>query len=153
MVEYFVGLRVIIPVCWEEKAFVSPIFTVPEKDGSVRLILNLKIFNKLVKYRHFKMDTLDLAILLMTKGCFMASVDLKHAYYSVPIHEKDQRFLLFANSGQLFQVTCLPMGLSAPRNFTEIGKPVYSALHERGHSVIRYIDMFLQSTCSSFEEC
>ena len=62
----------------------SPIFTVPKKDDSVHLSLNLKRFNKLVKYRHFKMDTLESAILLMTDGCFMASVDLKHAHYSVP---------------------------------------------------------------------
>ena len=40
----------------EEIEFVSPIFTVPKKDGKLRLILNLKKLNTSVKYAHFKMD-------------------------------------------------------------------------------------------------
>ena len=36
-------------------------------------------------YRHFKMDTLETAIKMMKPGYYMASVDLKDAYYTVPI--------------------------------------------------------------------
>ena len=31
------------------------------------------------------MDTIQTALKLMRPGCFMASVDLKDAYYSVPV--------------------------------------------------------------------
>lgn len=41
------------------------------------------------------METLQSAINMMTKGCFMASVDLKDAYYSVPIHETIKNILSF----------------------------------------------------------
>ena len=63
--------------------FVSNIFCRPKKDGSVRIILNLKALNKKVEYHHFKMETLNHAIQLMTKNCYMASIDLKDACYSV----------------------------------------------------------------------
>ena len=45
----------------------------------------LKGLNQLIEYHHFKMDTLWSAVRSMTPGCFMASVDLKDAYYIVPI--------------------------------------------------------------------
>ena len=69
---------------------VSPIFTCPKKDGSHRLILNLKKLNVDIPYKHFKMDSLQTALQLVTPGCFMTSVDLKDAYYSVPIHTADR---------------------------------------------------------------
>lgn len=101
--------------------YLSPIFLRPKKDGTQRMILNLKKFNKYVQYHHFKMDSLQTAIHLMTKDCFMASIDLKDAYYSVPIAASSRKYLCFQWAGQLYQYTCLPNGLaSAPRIFTKL---------------------------------
>ena len=41
----------------------SPIFLHPKKDGSYRLILNLKQFNTNVVHHHFKMDSLSKLLL------------------------------------------------------------------------------------------
>jgi len=57
--------------------YISTIFVRPKKDGGHRLILNLKNLNEHVEYHHFKMDTLQSAIRLMTPNCYMASVDLR----------------------------------------------------------------------------
>ena len=70
-----------------EKEFVSPIFTSHKSNGGIRLILNLKQLNKNIEYLHFKMDSINTILNLVTKDCFMASVDLKDAYYSVKISE------------------------------------------------------------------
>ena len=70
----------------ETGEFVSTIFLRHKNDGSFRMILNLKQFNESVEYHHFKMDTLETVTRMMKPGCFMASVDLKDAYYTVPIH-------------------------------------------------------------------
>ena len=64
---------------------ISPIFVQPKKDGSHRVIFNLKRLNEAVSYHHFKMDTLETAIKLMRPGCYMTSIGLKNAYYSIPI--------------------------------------------------------------------
>ena len=84
-----------MPCACEEGEFVSSIFTRPKKDGTLRMILNLKSLNKFVTYHHFKMDTIWTAIRLMTPGCYMASIDLKDAYYSVPIHTDFQKYVKF----------------------------------------------------------
>lgn len=86
---------VIQPCQHEAGEFISPIFTRPKKDGSFRMILNLKSFNANVTHYHFKMDNIWSAIRLMKPGCYMASVDLKDAYYSVPICKNHQKFLKF----------------------------------------------------------
>jgi hypothetical protein len=76
-------------------AFVSNIFSRPKKDGCLRVILDLTELNQNVTYRHFKMDTLQTAIDLMTPNCFMASIDWREAYYSVPMAENMKTFLVF----------------------------------------------------------
>lgn len=117
-----------------EGEFISTISIRPKKDGTYRLILNLKNLNDHVEYHHFKVDTLQSAMRLMKQNCYMGSVDLRDAYYSVPIDEEYQKFLRFTWRGQLFQFTCLPNGLScAPRLYTKILKPVYPTIRKEGH--------------------
>ena len=125
----------------EPGEFISTIFLRPKSDGSFRMILNLKEFNKSVEHHHFKMDTLDTVTKMIKPGCYMASVDLKDAYYTVPIQRDHQTFLKFEFKGCLYKYTCLPNGLSsAPRIFTKMLKPVYSTLHNQGHISMGYID-------------
>ena len=72
---------------------------------------------------------------------FMASVDLKDAFYTVPIHPFHQKYLKFCFDGTSYQHTCLPNGLaSVPRIFTKLLKPVYATLHSMGHLNSGYID-------------
>ena len=121
--------------------FISNIFVRPKKDGSYRMILNLKPLNEFVDYHHFKMDTFQTALKLIQPGCFMASVDLKDAYYSIPVHPEHRKYLMFEWEGQYYQFTCLSNGLSsAPRVFTKILKPVYSHLRSIGHICMGHID-------------
>lgn len=133
--------------------FLSPIFTIPKKNGELRVILNLKELNKYIPYHHFKMDSFESAIKLVTKDCFMASLDLKHAYYSVPIAESQRKYLRFIWRGNFFEFSCLPMGIAcAPRLFTKLMKPVYSTLRVMGHLSVGYIDDSLLIS-DTFEEC
>jgi hypothetical protein len=99
------------------------------------------------------MKMLEDAIKLMRPGCYMASIDLKDANYTVAIHKEHQKYLKFEFNGVLYQYTCLPNGLaSAPRIFTKLLKPVYSTLRSMGHINSGYIDdSYLQG--DSVEEC
>ena len=99
------------------------------------------------------MDSLFTIIKLVTKHCFMASVDMKDAYYSVPIRLSDRKYLCFIWEGNLYQFTCIPNGLScAPQIFTKILKPLLSTLHRQGHIAVAHLDdLYLQGqTC---EKC
>ena len=114
---------------------------VPKSDGKYRLILNLKSFNEYVACEHFKMEDLRTATNMMTKGCYMASMDLRHAYYSVCVSTEYQIFLKFKWRGKLYAYTCLPNDLSCcPRFFTKLLKPVYAQLRNKGFLSTAFID-------------
>ena len=69
-----------------EKGYVSSIFLREKKDKAThRLILNLKKYNENVVYRHFKMDNLSTVFNMVRQDCYMASIDLADAYYTVPV--------------------------------------------------------------------
>ena len=133
--------KVIMQTTHSVGEFISTIFIRCKKDGGHRLILNLRKLNKKVEKHHFKMQTFTSALTLITKDCYMASIDWKDAYYSVPVLPEYQKYLRFQWKGQLFQYTCLPNGLSsAPRIFTKITKPIFSVLRRKGHLNSSYTD-------------
>ena len=76
------------------------------------------------------MDNVESTVLLITEGCYMASVDLKHDYYSVPIHKEDQKYLQFQCRGQLFQFTCLVMGLTSSPEFSQRFASLFTLIFE-----------------------
>ena len=83
------------PVKEAEKGYVFSIFLREKKNNHHRLILNLKNFNKHMTHRNFKMDTLNTALRIIWKNCYVASTDLSYAYYSVPVIAVDQKYYNF----------------------------------------------------------
>ena len=145
--------RVLEVTVHSDNEIISDIFLRDNKDGSHRMILKLKKLNMEAAKAHFKMDTLHTITKLIGKDCFMVSIDLKDAYYSVPISKEDRKYLWFLWQGTLFQFTCLPNSLSCtPRKFTKLLKPALSEFHLRGHISSAYIDdMNLQGW--TYKEC
>ena len=137
----FLEKGIIVKSFPETDQFVSTVFLREKKDGTFRMILNLKDFNKWVNYNHFKMDSIHTCTQLMKPNCYMGSIDLKDAYFSIPIHKHHQKYLKFYWKSTLYQFTCLPQGLAcAPRLFTKLMKPVFASLRERGHISSGYLD-------------
>lgn len=133
--------------------YISNIFTRPKKDGSYRVILNLKHLNCDIEHHHFKMETFRTTIPCVTPDCWFASVDLKDAYYSVNVNKKDRQYLKFYWNNTLYQFTCLPNGLTtAPRVFTKLLKVVFAQLRKIGHTNVAYIDDSLLVS-RTFSEC
>lgn len=145
--------NIIVPCTHEVGEFISPVFTVPKKDGKIRLILNLKKLNSYIENLHFKMESIHSILRLVTKNCWMASLDLKDAYYSVKISPNSQKYLKFIYNGTLYKFTVFPNGLcTCPRKFTKMMKPPLSHLRLKNHIIAGYIDdLYLQG--SSYKLC
>ena len=77
----------------DQDSFLSSIFLVPKKDGGHRPIINLKKLNEFVLHHHFKMEGIHMLKDLLRQGDFMAKIDLKDAYFAVPISEPDREHL------------------------------------------------------------
>lgn len=121
--------------------FISSYFLVPKSNGKRRFVLNLKRLNKFIWTAHFKMEDIRTALQLMTKGCFMASLDLQDAYFLIPIHKDSRKYLRFMWKDCLFEYVCLPFGLNiAPWLFTKITKPITSSLRKEGLTSVVYLD-------------
>lgn len=128
--------------CHEPGEFINTIFVREKKNkNEFRMILNLKLLNEHVEYHKFKMDTIRSVIKMIQKDNWMATVDIRDAYYTVKIAKNHRKFLKFFWKGRLYQYECLPNGLSsAPRLFTKIMKPIMATLRSMGHTVLGYID-------------
>ena len=123
--------------------FISQIFVGSKRNGSCRIIRNLKQLSKLVKYHHFKMDTIQSCINLTEEDAFLASIDLKDAYYSIPVALSYRNCLKFRWDCALYRYTCLPHGLACSRRyFMKIMKAVLSELRKRGNVLSGYLDDF-----------
>ena len=140
-IQRLLALGAIVPSSHEPDEHVSPIFVRPKDDGAYRLILNLKKLNEATEYIHFKMDTLESILCLITPGAYMAKIDIKDAYYSVGIKTEDQKKLKFQFDGYLHKFKVLPNGYSpGPRKFTKLLKPALSELRLDRVTLAAYLD-------------
>ena len=71
--------------------YIFDVFTRSKKNESPRMILNLKNCNKFIYYRHFKMKLIQIVLNVIKKDAFMASNELKNAFYSVPVAAHHQK--------------------------------------------------------------
>ena len=124
--------------------FLSNIFLVPKKTGDMRPVINLKPLNVFVQKIHFKIENINTALDSIAPGDYLVSIDLKDAYFSIPIFKPHRKFLRFKWSDQTYEFTCLPFGYSlAPRVFSKVLKPVISQLRENGYRVVIFLDDIL----------
>jgi hypothetical protein len=124
--------------------FISSLFVIPKKSGGFRPVINLKGLNQYVTHHHFKMEGLSFLKHLVQPGDWLAKLDLKDAYFTVPMHLSDQELLQFRWQGKVYQFNCLPFGLSsAPWAFTKLLKPLVAFFRERGIRLVIYLDDIL----------
>ena len=111
------------------------------------MILNLKRLNNYVSYQHFKMESLKNVIDILQPYSWMASVDLKDAFYSIHVNENYQKFFKFKWKGKLYKYLGMPNGYGeAMRIFTKLLKVPFSILRSEGHlSVVFVDDTYLQA--------
>ena len=126
------------------RGFLSTMFLVPPKNGGQRPVINLKGLNRFVHTEHFKMKSIHILKDLLKAGDWIVKVDLKDAYFMVPIHQDDRAFIKFSFRAWTYQFRCLPFSLAcAPWVFTKTLKPVAAQLRQLGIGMIVYIDDIL----------
>jgi len=87
----------------QHTGFYSNYFLVPKKDGGLRPILDLRHLNAYIKVLPFKMLTTAQILEVIEPSEWFTTLDLKDAYFHVPVHPDHRKFLHFAFQGQAFQ--------------------------------------------------
>ena len=92
------AVQVVDPTLSAE-GFYSALFLVPKTEGRMRPVINLKALNFWVQPQHFKMEGIHTLREIVAEGEWLAKLDLKDAYFTVPIFRDHQKYLRFC-SGQ-----------------------------------------------------
>ena len=107
-------------------------------------MIDLSHLNDFVQLTPFKMETVASVLLSVREGDFLASLDLKDAYFQIPIHGSSRKLLRFMSEGTVYQFRALCFGLStAPQVFTRVFAPVSAWAHSHGIKLLRYLDDWL----------
>ncbi|XP_030834672.1 uncharacterized protein LOC115921380 [Strongylocentrotus purpuratus] len=122
----------------------SPVFVIPKRSGSLRMILNMKRINLHLGKVHFRMDHLATILPSLNPADVAVSLDLRDAYFHIPIHPLSRDLLGFAFLGKFYRYRVLPFGLRpAPRIFTRVVASVMAFLRRRGLRLFAYLDDWL----------
>ena len=136
------GAIKVVPDC--KNQFISNIFVREKKDGGHRPIINLKQLNAFIPYAKFKMETLKNVKGVIKQNDFMVKIDLKDAYFSLPINRNYRKYTRFRWEGTLYEFLCLTFGIGpAPRIFTKVLKVPISLLRKLNIRIVIYIDDLL----------
>ena len=104
-------------------------------------MINLKKLNEFVQTEHFKMKGISVVKDTIQREDWMVKVDLKDAYFMVPIHKEHRALLKFQFQEATYQFQCLPFGLAcAPWAFTKVTKPVIALLRQLGVRLVCFIN-------------
>ena len=135
----------ILPVRPVRDQFVSRLFTVPKRDcPEERPVIDLRDLNQFLVYEHFQMEGIHLVPELLQQGDWLAKLDLKDAYFTVPVCADHRKYLRFRWRAQLYEFQCLPFGLaSAPRVFSKVMRVPIGQLRRQGIRLIVYLDDLL----------
>lgn len=136
-----------------QNQFISSVFLRPKPNGKMRLILNLKQLNKFINALHFKIEDFRTTLKLMSRNCYMATIDIKDSYHFIKIHPESRKYLRFEWDNKLYEYNVLPFGLStAPYVFTKVTKPIVKLLRSGGYMSTIYLDD-LNLIGNSYQEC
>ena len=128
----------------QQGGFYSLYFLVTKKDGGFRPILDLRRLNSYLKVLPFHMLTTADVLQAVTARSWFTSIDLKDAYFHVPIALHHRQYLRFAFEGRAYQFRVLPFGISlAPRVFTRCMRAALAPVQARGIQVLPYLDDWL----------
>ena len=87
--------RAIRRTLFNPRQFASNLFIIPKKSGDLRPVINLKPLNEFVQYHHFKMEGLNTLLDLLSDSEFFTTIDIKEAYFTIPIHLDHYKYLKF----------------------------------------------------------
>ena len=121
--------------------FLSRVFTVPKPNGTHRLILDLSILNTFIRPMSCFLPRLTHLTSTLQHPVWFCKIDLRDAYFHVPIHPAFRPYLAFRWGRGVYHFCAMPFGLTvAPAAFTRLMALPLRALRSEGVPCLVYLD-------------
>lgn len=134
-----------------ESPWCSPMAVVRKANGKTRLCLDARKLNDLTVKDAYPIPLIDGLLSRLGGTHFISSIDLKDAFWQIPLSPESRPYTAFAVPGRpLYQFTVMPFGLcNAPQSLSRLMS--YVIPHQLQDKVFVYLDDLL-IVSSSFAE-
>ena len=120
---------------------VSPLSVSTNKSGKKRLILDLRLLNKLIWKQKIRFEDWKIASEYFEKDSFCFKFDLSKGYHHINIFPGHQTFLGFCVKGKYYCFSVLPFGLSsAPYIFTKVLREMVKYWKSHCIKIVMFLD-------------
>ena len=85
-----------------DPGFYSLLFLVEKSSGGWRPVIDLSPLNEFIRQTPFRMETPNSVLLAFRKDDFLASIDLKDAYFQIPVHPSFRKLLRFVSNDTVY---------------------------------------------------
>uniref|UniRef100_A0A8R1ITM5 RNA-directed DNA polymerase n=2 Tax=Caenorhabditis japonica TaxID=281687 RepID=A0A8R1ITM5_CAEJA len=120
----------------------SPVVLVKKKDGSVRMCIDYRKVNKVVKNNAHPLPHIEATLQSLVGKRVFTTLDLLAGYWQIPLKEESKPITAFAIGSELFEWNVLPFGLvTSPAVFQAMMESVIGEL--LGKSAFVYVDDLL----------
>ena len=131
--------RAIEEVSEVKEGFYNRLFLVKKATGEWRPVLDVSRLNVFVQKTKFSMETTQSVLASIQRNDWMVTMDMRDAYFHVPIHQESRPFLRFVFNSKVYQFRALCFGLTtAPQVFTRVLAPLAKIAHLAGIRIILY---------------
>ena len=86
----------------QQTEVLSTLSLLEKTDVENRPVINLKDLNSLIPNIRFKIEGLHSLKFLLQENCLLCKIDLKYAYFLIPLHESSKKFVRFLWPGSLY---------------------------------------------------
>ncbi|GKB04749.1 putative reverse transcriptase domain-containing protein, partial [Tanacetum coccineum] len=90
----------------------APVLFVKKKDGSFRMCINYREFNKLTVKNRYPLPRIDDLFDQLQRSQFFSKIDLRSGYHQLRVHEDDIPKTAFRTRYGHFKFTVMPFGLT-----------------------------------------
>lgn len=107
----------------------SPVLLVTKKDGTYRFVVDYRQLNKVIKKDAYPLPYVSAILDRLRNARFLSSLDIKSAYWQVPMKESSRELTAFTVPGRgLFHFKKMPFGLTnAPATWQRLLDQVLGA--------------------------
>ena len=124
----------------------SPVFCVPKKDGSWRVVVDLRQINLISKsFTQSSIESIDRIVEKLTDAVLLSNLDAADGFYQVPLLPKDSYLTAFTVDSRQYRFLVAPQGLkNTPLVFQNLMNSVLRRHHLLDQVELRTVMPFME---------